>query len=103
MIIIHRIQLISLGDIRVCGKGGINTAKPSNLVVKPHNSCYKIAAFINNAFEIVLRDTVSHSMRENFEASVEVCQGHRSPNSTKKNHDCHTLLLSLRIHLLEFV
>ena len=85
MIIIHRIQLISLGDIRVCGKGAMNTAKPSNLVVKPHNSCYKIVAFINNAFEIVLRDTVSHSMRENFEVSVEGCQGLRSPNFAKKN------------------
>ena len=84
LIVIHRIQLILFGDIRVCGKGGMNTAKPSNLVVKPQNSCYKIVAFINNAFERVLGDTVSHSMCENFEVSVEVCQGLRSPNSTKK-------------------
>ena len=98
---------IWFGNVRVCGKKLVWTVNPAKvcqkLVVKPHNSCYKIVAFITNAFEIVLGDTLSYSMRENFEVSVEMCQGFKeSKYQTKKSH-CRTSLLLLRIYWLKFI
>ena len=51
-----------MGSIRVCGKSGMNPVKPSKLAVNSHNLGYWIIAFINNAFGIVLGDTVSCSL-----------------------------------------